>query len=207
MPHQPSVLTSGHRRFETFSLPITMEVTVPDWAPNCSHRPSPPIRPMHQSSQLTFILLLVAAVCCSGCRPMPPPKRVTTNIGLKLTYIPPGSFTMGANPSELGAKPAEKQHKVTLSKGYYLGIYEVTQNQYLRVMGKNPSVFQGEMLLKNRTIVESLEPGLLGHNHPVDHVTWEDAVEFCKRLSELPEEKKAGHVYNGSSGQVYRGPA
>ncbi len=78
---------------------------------------------MRQSSQLTFILLLVAAVCCSGCRPMPPPKRVTTNIGLKLTYIPPGSFTMGANPSELGAKPAEKQHKVTLSKGYYLGIY------------------------------------------------------------------------------------
>jgi formylglycine-generating enzyme required for sulfatase activity len=80
---------------------------------------------------------------------MPPPKRVTTNIGLKLTYIPPGSFTMGANPSELGAKPAEKQHKVTLSKGYYLGIYEVTQDQYFRVMGKNPSVLQGEMLLKN----------------------------------------------------------
>ena len=102
---------------------------------------------------------------------------------------------MGAIPSEPGSKPAEKPHKVTISKGFYMGIHEVTQDQYLRVMGKNPSVFQGEMLLKNRTIVESLEPGLLGHNHPVDHVTWEDAVEFCKRLSELPEEKKAGHVY------------
>jgi formylglycine-generating enzyme required for sulfatase activity len=102
---------------------------------------------------------------------------------------------MGANPSEPGAKPAEKQHKLTLSKGYYLGIYEVTQDQYLRVMEKNPSVFQGEMLLKNKEIVESLEPGLLGHNHPVDHVTWDDAVEFCKRLSEIPEEKASGHAY------------
>jgi formylglycine-generating enzyme required for sulfatase activity len=51
---------------------------------------------------------------------------VTTNIGLKLTYIPPGSFTMGANPSELGAKPAEKQQKVTISKAFYMGIHEVT---------------------------------------------------------------------------------
>jgi formylglycine-generating enzyme required for sulfatase activity len=53
---------------------------------------------------------------------------VTTNIGLKLTYIPPGSFTMGANPGEPGAKPAEKQHKVTISKGFYMGIHEVTQD-------------------------------------------------------------------------------
>ncbi len=66
---------------------------------------------------------------------------MTTNIGLKLTYIPPGSFTMGANPSELGAKPAEKPHKATFSKAFCMGIHEVTQDQYLRVMGKNPSVF------------------------------------------------------------------
>jgi formylglycine-generating enzyme required for sulfatase activity len=150
---------------------------------------------MRYSSELVFILLLVAAVCCSGCQPVPPPKRVTTGIGLKLTYIPPGSFTMGAEPSEPGAKPAEKPHKVTISKGFYMGIHEVTQDQYLRVMGKNPSVFQGEMLLKNKKIVETMEPGVVGHNHPVDHVTWDDAVEFCKRLSEMSEEKAAGHVY------------
>jgi formylglycine-generating enzyme required for sulfatase activity len=120
---------------------------------------------------------------------------VTTGIGLKLTYIPPGSFTMGAIPSEPGSKPAEKPHKVTISKGLYMGTHEVTQDQYFRVMGKNPSVFQGEMLLKNKKSVETLEPGVVGHNHPVDHVTWDDAVEFCKRLSEMPEEKAAGHVY------------
>jgi hypothetical protein len=150
---------------------------------------------MRHSSQLTTILLLVVAICCSGCRPVPPAKRVTTGIGLKLTYIPPGSFTMGAAPGELGAMPAENPHKVTISKGFYMGIHEVTQDQYFRVMGKNPSVFQGEMLLKNKKIVESMEPGVIGHNHPVDHVTWDDAVEFCNRLSEMPEEKASGHVY------------
>jgi hypothetical protein len=92
---------------------------------------------MRTPSQLVTILILVAAVGSSSCRPLPPPKRVTTNIGLKLTYIPPGSFTMGAEPSELGAKPAEKQHKVTISKGFYMGIHEVTQDQYLRVLGSH----------------------------------------------------------------------
>jgi formylglycine-generating enzyme required for sulfatase activity len=139
---------------------------------------------MRRSFQLASILLLVAAVCCSGCQPTPPAKHVTNSIGLKLTHIPPGSFTMGAATGEPGAKPTEKQHKVTISKGFYMGIHEVTQDQYLRVMGKNPSIFQGEMLLKNKKIVETMEPGVVGYNHPVDHVTWDDAVEFCKRISE-----------------------
>jgi formylglycine-generating enzyme required for sulfatase activity len=51
------------------------------------------------------------------------------------------------------------------------------------------------MLLKNKKIVETLEPGVVGHNHPVDHVTWDDAVDFCIRLSEMPEEKASGHAY------------
>jgi len=47
---------------------------------------------------------------------------------------------MGADSSEPGAKPSEKPHKVTLSKSYYLGIHEDTQNQYLRVMGSHWAV-------------------------------------------------------------------
>ena len=84
---------------------------------------------MRRSSQLATILLLVAAVCFSGCRPVPPPRRVTTGIGLKLTYIPPGSFTIGAKPGEPGAKPAEKPHKVTISKGFYMGIHELSRQE------------------------------------------------------------------------------
>ena len=150
---------------------------------------------MRPYSELATILLIVAAIGSSSCRPLPPPKRVTTNIGLKLAYIPPGSFTKGANPSELEAKPAEKPHKATISKAFCMGIHEVTQDQYLRVMGKNPSVFQAEMLLNNKKIVETMEPGVVGYNNLVDHVTWDDASEFCKRLSEMLDEKASGHVY------------
>lgn len=70
MPHQPSVLTLGHRQFETFSRPTNMEAAVPHLGSHCSHRPFLLIRPMRHSSELAFILLLVAAVCCSGCRPL-----------------------------------------------------------------------------------------------------------------------------------------
>jgi formylglycine-generating enzyme required for sulfatase activity len=72
---------------------------------------------------------------------------------------------------------------VTISKDYYLGVYEVTQAQYENVMGNNPSFFQHDNLRGDCA------------NHPVEKVSWEDAVDFCKKLSDLPEEKKAGRVY------------
>jgi formylglycine-generating enzyme required for sulfatase activity len=88
-------------------------------APNRSQAAFLHIRSNRHFFEPAFILLLVAAVCCSsGCRWVPLPKRVTTGIGLKLSYIPHGSFSMGANPGEPGAKPAEKPHKVTISKGF-----------------------------------------------------------------------------------------
>jgi formylglycine-generating enzyme required for sulfatase activity len=77
----------------------------------------------------------------------------------------------------------EQQHEVTISKNYYLGVTEVTQGQYEKVMGKNPSWFQGNKIQGDNS------------NHPVELVSWEDAIEFCKKLSDLPEEKAAGRVY------------
>jgi formylglycine-generating enzyme required for sulfatase activity len=67
-------------------------------------------------------------------------------------------------------------NQVTLTQPFYLGIYEVTQEQYERVMGENPSELKAAQ-------------------NPVDTVSWNDAVDFCRRLSELPEEKAAGRVY------------
>lgn len=98
---------------------------------------------------------------------------ITNSIGMRLKLLPAGKFTMGSangNPDE--APP----HEVTLTKPFYLGVHEVTQEQYASVMGKNPSNHEGA-------------------NSPVERVSWDDAMEFCRRLSEAPREKAAGRVY------------
>ena len=69
------------------------------------------------------------------------------------------------------------QHRVRITKPYWLGVTEVTQEEYQRVMGSNPSKFQGDP------------------KRPVEQVSWDDAVEFCRRLSELPGEKAAKRRY------------
>ena len=109
--------------------------------------------------------------------------KITNIIGMKLVLIPKGTFMMGSPKTEKGRVQDETQHQVTISKDYYLGVTEVTQEQYEKVMGTNPSNFQGNKIEGSSS------------NHPVDRVSWEDAVEFCKKLSELPEEKGAGRVY------------
>jgi formylglycine-generating enzyme required for sulfatase activity len=111
------------------------------------------------------------------------PKEITNSIGMKLVLIPKGTFMMGSPESEQGRQKNEDQHEVTISKDYYLGVHEVTQAQYETVMGTNPSHFQGAIV------------GNENADLPVENVSWDDAVEFCKKLSDLPEEKKAGRVY------------
>jgi formylglycine-generating enzyme required for sulfatase activity len=77
--------------------------------------------------------------------------------------IPAGSFMMGSNDGYDDEKPI---HKVNL-KAFHIGKYAVTQAQYKAVMGKNPSGFSNNS------------------NHPVEKVSWFDAEEYCKKLSEL----------------------
>ncbi|MFM7926814.1 MAG: formylglycine-generating enzyme family protein, partial [Pirellula sp.] len=94
-----------------------------------------------------------------------------------------GTFMMGAPFDEDGAGNDEAQHKVTISNEYYLGINEVTQSQYEKVMGANPSVFNTSHINGDSSM------------HPVENVPWVNAVAFCRKLSKLPEEKNAGRVY------------
>lgn len=96
-------------------------------------------------------------------------NTITTSIGLKLAFIPPGEFTMGSPEDESGRIVNEKQQKVTFKKGFRIGVTEVTQKQWREVMGSNPSYFKGDDL-------------------PVERVTWDKALVFCRRLSE--REKK-----------------
>ena len=110
------------------------------------------------------------------------PKEITNSIGMKLVLIPKGTFMMGSPESEVRIADAI-QHEVTISKDYYLAVTEVTQGQYNQVMGTNPSWNQGDKIQVESSM------------HPVEQVSWENAIEFCKKLSDLPEEKKAGRVY------------
>lgn len=102
-----------------------------------------------------------------------PPKHFTNSLGMKFAWIPPGTFLMGSPKEEKERFDDETQHKVTLTKGFYMGVYTVTQEQWQEVMGKNPSSFKGEK------------------NLPVDSVSWDDCQEFIKKLREKDKDKKA----------------
>ncbi|MCL2243133.1 MAG: formylglycine-generating enzyme family protein [Treponema sp.] len=90
---------------------------------------------------------------------------------IEMVFIDPGTYTRGSNNSDYyGTSPS---HQVTLTKGFYMGKYEVTQEQYQAVTGVNPSNFSS-----------NLASGEVQQRRPVEQVTWYDAVEFCNKLSE-----------------------
>jgi formylglycine-generating enzyme required for sulfatase activity len=104
------------------------------------------------------------------------PEELTNSIGMKFRLIQPGTFMMGSPASEAGRDSNERQHQVTLTQPFYMGIYPVTQSEYARIMGSNPSYCKGD-------------------RHPVEKVSWEDATEFIQKLNGLSEERAAGRVY------------
>jgi formylglycine-generating enzyme required for sulfatase activity len=101
-------------------------------------------------------------------------KTYTNSIGMEFVLIPAGEFMMGSNDSDKWAEEYEKpQHKVTISKDFYLGKYEVTQEQWEAVMGSNPSHFKGWF--------KGWFKGKL--QNPVENVSWDDVQIFIKRLN------------------------
>ena len=70
-----------------------------------------------------------------------PPRQIENSIGMKFVLIPPGKFTMGSPRDEKGRNKDEEQHEVKIAKPFYLGVHEVTQGQFEKVMGFNPSYF------------------------------------------------------------------
>jgi formylglycine-generating enzyme required for sulfatase activity len=126
----------------------------------------------------------------SRSAPAPPARKHFTNsVGMKLVRIPAGKFTMGSPASESGRRPEERQHDVEITRHFFLGAYLVTQTQYAKVAGGNPSHFCGTGLRR-----ESVK-GLITADFPVEYVSWEEAAAFCKKLSALPAEKAATRHY------------
>jgi formylglycine-generating enzyme required for sulfatase activity len=118
-----------------------------------------------------------------------PSPLLANSIGLEVVLIPAGRFFMGSPRTEMGRSEDEEQHEVEISKPFYLGAYPVTQEEYGRVMGKSPSWFSPKSGGRDKVGKWDTQ------KFPVESVSWYDAVDFCLRLSALPEEKKAGRKY------------
>jgi len=105
---------------------------------------------------------------------------VTTRVcQITLKRIPAGSFLMGSPETEPDRDTDEAQHDVRITRPFYLGVHEVTQAQYEAVMGSNPSRFAATGTGKDKVAGQSTG------QHPVETVSWLDAVKFCNKLSEL----------------------
>ena len=113
------------------------------------------------------------------------------DVPLEMVHIRAGSFMMGSPLSEEGRYDDEKQHKVTLTKDFWLGRYPVTQGQWQAVMGttlldqaNKAHPGEGEKYIGNK-----------GGDYPMYYVSWEDAMEFCGRLTE--RERSSGRLPEG----------
>ncbi len=111
---------------------------------------------------------------------------ITEDLGngvkLKMVYVPAGTFMMGSEQQD----SEQPIHRVSL-KSFYIGKYTITQEQYQSIVGKNPSTFKG-------------------NNHPVECVSWHDAMEFCEQLSQhrgqtytLPSESQWEYACRGGT--------
>lgn len=105
-------------------------------------------------------------------------------------WVEPGTFEMGSLPEEPGRNADESLHQVTLTKGFFISKYEVTQGQWKEVMGSNPSLFTGD-------------------DRPVENVSWHDAQEFIRRLNDrganvrLPTEAEWEYAARAGSRAAY----
>jgi len=135
--------------------------------------------------------------------------ELSNSVGMKFVLIPPGEFLMGS-PKELieeesrthaddpwyldhlrGERP---QHRVRITRPFWLGTIEVTQDEFERTMGKSPTkdaTSSAGASSRSRTTAAAPDTGPQVERR----VSWDEAVEFCRRLAQLPEEKAAGRQY------------
>lgn len=109
-------------------------------------------------------------------------KLVTNAVNMKLVLIPAGTFQMGSTEEDVHFRLNElPKHEIAITQPFYMSVNLVTQGQYQLVMGGNPARFN------------AMTGGTL--DHPVERVSWDDAMAFCRKLSELPDERQAVRHY------------
>ncbi|NEN93700.1 MAG: SUMF1/EgtB/PvdO family nonheme iron enzyme, partial [Okeania sp. SIO3H1] len=116
-------------------------------------------------------------------------------IKLEMVYIPGGGFLIGSPKNEAGRTDKESPQRQVTLQPFCMSKYPITQDQYLVIMGENPSYFKGG-------------------KRPVERVTWHNATEFCQRLSQktrktyrLPSESQWEYACRaGTTTPFYFGP-
>ena len=103
------------------------------------------------------------------------------DLSMEMLWVKPGTFEMGSPSSEKDRQDRETPHSVTLTQGFYLGKHEVTQSQWEKVMGSNPSKYKGA-------------------DRPVETVSWTEVTSFCNKLT--ASERMAGRLPAGMTYQL-----
>jgi formylglycine-generating enzyme required for sulfatase activity len=172
------------------------------------------------SGVLAFVLAAgtASAVDDAGMKKPGAKEWTVPGIEMRMKLIPAGTFTMGSPKDEISRRPDEVQHKVAISKPFYMGVYEVTQREFYLLM--MPPDYDYEAWKYKRGPLHDgaafcyryhrSGPLMNGGNavggqrtdlNPMECVTWERASEFCRKLTEI--ERQAGRLPNGC---VYRLP-
>lgn len=170
---------------------------------------------------LTLVLVISSSVMAANPAGVPAegktPGQMREDNGLKmpLHWCPPGSFVMGSPDTEAGRDSYETEHKVTLTKGFWMAETETTQGQWSAVMNTSlrdqaMKMLEDETLYRDggrdKTLREALGvpksarslPSICAAqapNIPMYYVSWDDAVAFCRTLTE--KERKAGRLPPG----------
>ncbi len=112
-------------------------------------------------------------------------ERELTALKVKFCWCPPGTFTMGSPKSETDRSSDEDQVQVTLSKGFWMGKYEVTQSEWQQVMRTTiqEQAQQGTFLKEAKGV---------GARFPMHYVNHDEATEFCRKLTD--QERRAGRL-------------
>jgi len=120
-----------------------------------------------KQSICSFVVICVCFLCfLDDAKADQATYAFTNKLNMRFVSIPPGTFIMGSPPDEIGREHDEVQHSVTISKGFYISETEVTQAQWKKLMGNNPSGFSQ-----------------LGLDRPVEQVSWHDSMRFIDKLN------------------------